>query len=164
MVNHLTEKAGMAQPLAAHRRGNLGRLLFRGYRAINIRLLNELRAAGHPGLRLGHVGVLSNLDYDRGARQVTLAERAGVTKQAIGPVVRELERLGYVRTDPDPADHRAKLVTLTSAGREVIEHAQPLIDRIENSIRASIGVAQYQELQQLLLSLLAEFQEGDAYP
>jgi DNA-binding MarR family transcriptional regulator len=46
-------------------------------------------------------------------RQVALAERAGVTKQAIGPVVRELEQLGYVRTGPDPADHRAKLVSLT---------------------------------------------------
>lgn len=154
----------MAPSLAARRRGNLGRLLFRGYRAINLRLLDELRAAGHPGLRLGHVGVLSNLDYAHGTRQVTLAERAGVTKQAIGPVVRELQQLGYVRTDPDPSDHRAKLVSLTARGRQVIEHAQPVIDRIEDSIRVSVGAAQYQELEQLLLSLLAGFQEGDAYP
>ena len=154
----------MAPSLADRRRGNLGRLLFRGYRAINIRLLEELGTAGHHGLRLGHVGVLSNLDYSQGTRQVTVAERAGVTKQAVGPTVRELERLGYVRTDPDPTDHRAKLVTLTEAGRQVIDRAQPIIDRIENSIRASIGADQYQELQQLLLSLLAGFQEGDAYP
>jgi DNA-binding MarR family transcriptional regulator len=154
----------MTQRLADRRRGNLGRLLFRGYRAINIKLLDELRAAGHPGLRPGHVGVLSNLDYTQGTRQVTLAERASVTKQAIGPAVRELEQLGYVRTGPDPTDHRAKLVSLTDAGRQVIDHAQPVIDRIENSIRVSIGPAQYQELEQLLLSLLAGFNEGDAYP
>ncbi len=150
--------------LADRRRGNLGRLLFRGYRAINLRLLDELRAAGHPGLRLGHVGVLSNLDYDQGTRQVAVAERAGVTKQAIGPVVRELERLGYVRTDPDPTDHRATLVSLTETGRQVIEHAQPVIDQIEDSIRASIGPDQYAELEHLLVSLLAGFAEGDAYP
>jgi DNA-binding MarR family transcriptional regulator len=154
----------MTQSLTPHRRGNLGRLLFRGYRAINIRLLDELRTAGHPGLRLGHVAVLSNLDFDHGTRQVTLAERAGVTKQAIGPVVRELQRLGYVRTDPDPTDHRAKLVSFTDTGRQVIEHAQPLIDQIENFIRANLGATHYQELQQLLLSLLTAFQEGEAYP
>jgi DNA-binding MarR family transcriptional regulator len=154
----------MANPLTAHRRGNLGRMLFRGYRSINMTLLEELKATGHQGLRLGHVGVLSNLDYAQGTRQVSLAERAGVTKQAVGPVVRELERLGYVSTHPDPTDHRAKLVSLTDTGRQVIEHAQPIIDRIENSIRANLGAAQYQQLQQLLLALLAGFEEGDAYP
>ena len=134
--------------LTTRRATNLGRLMFRGYRVINARLLDELSGAGHTALRLGHVGVLSNLDLTAGTRLVTLAERAGVTKQAIGPVVRELERLGYLLTAPDPDDGRAK----------------PIIDRIEDSVRASLGPAGFETLAGLLGELLDGFDEGDAHP
>lgn len=150
--------------LTTRRATNLGRLLFRGYRVINAYLLDELSSAGHTGLRLGHVGVLSNLDLDDGTRPVTLAERAGVTKQSIGPVVRELEHLGYVATAPDPSDGRAKLVSLTPAGRQVIDQAQPIIDRIEDAARANIGPARFEMLVGLLADLLVGFDEGDAHP
>src|ERR1700730_14612078 len=96
--------------LLVRRQTNLGRLLIRGYRVINLNLLDGLRSAGDPQLRFGHFTVLTNLDLSPGTRQVSIAERAGVTKQAIGPIVRELEAMGYVRTQPDPKDGRAKLV------------------------------------------------------
>lgn len=150
--------------LLTRRQTNIGRLLFRGYRVINAELLHDLRAAGHTGLRLGHVGVLSNLDFDIGTRLVTLAERAGVTKQAIGPVVRELETIGYVSTASDPTDGRAKLVTLTPAGRQVIEQAQPIIDRIEATLSGKLGPGAFDTLVGLLDRLLDGFDEGDAHP
>jgi DNA-binding MarR family transcriptional regulator len=150
--------------LLARRRTNLGRLLFRGYRAINVGLLEELRAKGHGRLRLGHVVVLSNLDFSGGTRLVAIAERAGVTKQAVGPVARELESMGYVSTAADPSDGRAKLVSLTAAGRQVIEHAQPIIDRIEDEVRHNLGPAGFETLVSLLNNLLDDFDEGDAYP
>jgi DNA-binding MarR family transcriptional regulator len=164
LVKCLTSYPETVTDLHERRRSNLGRLLFRGYRAINNHLLAELRAAGHEGLRLGHVAVLSNLDLSEGTRLVTLAERAGVTKQAIGPVVRELERLGYARTDPDPTDGRAKLVGLTSTGRRVIDDAQPVIDRIEAAIGDRLGGDGFDTLGRLLTHLLDGFEEGDAAP
>lgn len=150
--------------LSTRRATNLGRLMFRGYRVINARLLDGLGESGHTALRLGHVGVLSNLDLTEGTRLVTLAERAGVTKQAIGPVVRELESIGYLLTAPDPDDGRAKLVSLTPAGRQVIDQAQPIIDRIEDSVRATLGPAGFEALARLLGELLDGFEEGDAHP
>jgi DNA-binding MarR family transcriptional regulator len=150
--------------LLMRRRTNLGRLLFRGYRAINAALLDELRAAGHPKLRLGHVAVLSNLDLSVGTRLVTVAERAGVTKQAIGPVVRELEKIGYLETASDPSDGRAKLVSFTPEGRRVIEQAQPMIDRIEAAVRGNLGPTGFETLETLLVHLLDGFEEGDAHP
>ena len=110
------------------------------------------------------VAVLSNLDLSHGTRLVTIAERAGVTKQAIGPVVRELEAMGYVSTDADPSDGRAKLASLTPAGRQVIDQAQPIIDRIEGTVRANLGPAGFELLVRLLGDLLDGFDEGDAYP
>lgn len=150
--------------LFERRSTNLGRLLFRGYRAINAALLDGLRAEGHDGLRLGHVGVLSNLDLTTGTRQVVLAERAGITKQAVGQVVRELEQLGYAETSPDPADGRAKLVSLTPVGRRVINDAQPIIGRLEEAIAGDLGDGGLAALTTLLNRLLAGFDEGEAHP
>ena len=95
---------------------------------------------------------------------MAIAERAGVTKQAIGPVVRELEALGYVSTAADPSDGRAKLVSLTTTGRQVIDQAQPIIDRIEAAVRANLGPPGFAALVGLLGRLLDGFEEGDAYP
>ena len=154
----------MVRDLVARRQTNLGRLLIRGYRVINFSLLEQLRGAGDAHLRFGHFTVLTNLDLRGGTRQVTIAERAGVTKQSVGPIVRELETLGYVRTQPDPNDRRATLVSLTPAGRRVIDTAQPLIDQIEDNIRSQLGESAFDTLVGLLGKLLACFDEGDAYP
>lgn len=37
------------------------------------------------------------------------AERAGITKQAMGRLATELETTGYLRVDSDPNDARVKL-------------------------------------------------------
>jgi Transcriptional regulators len=42
--------------------------------------------------------------------------RAGITKQAISQLVRELEARGYVEQVPDSTDTRAKIVRLTNRG------------------------------------------------
>ena len=51
-----------------------------------------------------------------GARPTTLAQRAGITKQAISQLVRELEARDYVEQVPDSTDTRAKIVRLTERG------------------------------------------------
>jgi DNA-binding MarR family transcriptional regulator len=48
-----------------------------------------------------------------------LADRAMMTKQTVGEVVSDLERRGYVERVPDPEDGRAKIIRLTTKGREV---------------------------------------------
>jgi DNA-binding MarR family transcriptional regulator len=51
-----------------------------------------------------------------GARPTVLAQRSGVSKQAMSQLVRELETRGYVEQVPDPTDTRAKIVRLTKRG------------------------------------------------
>lgn len=57
------------------------------------------------------------IDED-GSRLTELADRSGITKQAVGEVVTKLERLGYTRRVVDPADGRAKIMQLTDRGRQ----------------------------------------------
>ena len=51
-----------------------------------------------------------------GTRPSTLAQQAGITKQATSQLVRELEARGYVEQVPDSTDTRAKIVRLTKRG------------------------------------------------
>ncbi|MFW5415551.1 MarR family transcriptional regulator [Nocardiopsis sp. CNT-189] len=78
---------------------------------------------GFGGLRPAHGFAFVRLS--RGGASVTeLAEHLGVTKQAAGQLIDELERKGYVRRGPHPADARARLVVLTDAGRACTRAAE----------------------------------------
>jgi hypothetical protein len=52
--------------------------------------------------------VLRGLDAGEDAQASALAREAGVTRQAIGQVIAELEQLDIVEQIPDPGDARAK--------------------------------------------------------
>jgi DNA-binding MarR family transcriptional regulator len=76
----------------------------------------RLRSSEFCALSLAHSrNVLRHLG--EGPRRASqLVELAGVTKQAISQQLSHLETEGYVRIEPDPADHRARLVALTDKG------------------------------------------------
>src|SRR3954452_15702227 len=94
---------------------DLGRLLLRAHRAVNAAVFDRLVALGHDAVRPAHASVFLNLDPD-GTRMVTLAHRAGVSRQAISPLVRDVQTAGYVDVEPDPDDGRATRVRLTERG------------------------------------------------
>lgn len=137
--------------------------MIRGYRVINDRLVRDLCDHGYD-IRLGHVAVLSNLDYKTETRLVMLAERAGVTKQAVTPVVTDLVNKGYVQVRVDPADRRAKLVSLTREGKRLIDDAQPLIIKIEDDLSDVLGSERLALLNDLLGELLMALEQGSLYP
>lgn len=94
---------------------DLGHLLAGASRAINTELMTRVAAAGHPGIRPSHVAVFAGLEP--GGSQITsLAQHAGLSRQALSAQVREVESLGYVTTSPDPRDRRGIRVELTELG------------------------------------------------
>lgn len=75
----------------------------------------RLAERGHPDVRPAHGYAFQALG-EQGATASELGQRLGVTKQAAGQMVDELERLGYVTRGPDPDDGRRRRVTLTPRG------------------------------------------------
>ncbi|HEY9545718.1 MAG TPA: MarR family transcriptional regulator [Solimonas sp.] len=57
-----------------------------------------------------------------------LAEEMGTDAPATTVLVDDLETRGLVKRQPHPADRRAKLVSLTAAGRRQLAVAQKIID------------------------------------
>ena len=141
------------EAIVALRQGNIGRLFQRAARAYSDLALIKLREYGHEGLTLFHTALISNLDLE-GTRITTLAERAGVSKQAMGQLVADLEQRGYIERAPDPSDGRASLVKFTEQGWEFLQDAYRVKQAIEAEYAKILGEAEMNTLWDLLKRLI----------
>ena len=103
------------------------------------RMFERMREAGFADVREGHGCVFGFIDLEHGSRLTDLAERARLTKQAVGEAVAELERKGYVERVPDPEDGRAKIIKLTDRGREAALTGRRLFAEIEREWAEQLG-------------------------
>jgi DNA-binding MarR family transcriptional regulator len=131
---------------------DLGRLLRWGLREVEDELLELLGAAGFEDIRPHHNAVLRVLDED-GTRPSVLAERAGLTRQAMTQLVDDLERLGYLTRRDDPSDRRAKLVIYTERGRAALATARRSIRKIESRHVRKIGRERFDSMRAALQEL-----------
>lgn len=119
-----------------------GQLLLRAARLLDEEALRRLAAVpGAPPVRPAHTRLFPHLDF-RGVRSTELAERLGVTKQAIAPLVADLVAWGVVEQVPDPLDGRARLVRFTEAGWSGLVHGLGLLAQIEAEVMADVGPEQ----------------------
>ena len=125
----------------------IGALLRVPAQAIQRRIIKELNAAGYDELRVPHMAVLQFPGPD-GVRPGALAERAGMSKQAMNQLLRSLESLGYISRSDAPDEGRARIVRLTRRGRVAYSRAQgnarkrtPAVETIsqEQSLRHSVA-------------------------
>ncbi|HEY8582051.1 MAG TPA: MarR family transcriptional regulator, partial [Capillimicrobium sp.] len=100
-------------------------------------LHERLAERGHPDLRPAHGYAFQTIGA-RGATGTRIAEALGITKQAAGQMVDELERLGYVRREPDPADARRKLVRLTDRGEDALRQSAAVFDELRDEWAAAL--------------------------
>jgi DNA-binding MarR family transcriptional regulator len=127
-------------------------LLLYAYQASARALIGTLQARGHPSIRPKHGAVFANIDGD-GTRSSILAERAGIGKAAMGELIDELQRLGYVRRNPDPSDRRAKLVVPTDRAREVTDIVHEYNMQMEAAYRELLGDEAYWALRAALQAI-----------
>ncbi|WP_328407534.1 MarR family winged helix-turn-helix transcriptional regulator [Nocardia sp. NBC_00403] len=143
---------GLTNPLAA-RPVPLGNLLSAAARTLAAELDAGLAAAGFTDLRAAHAPVFQVIDPE-GTRLIDLAARAGMTKQAMGELVRHLETRGYVEVLPDPTDGRARLVRLTALGWSVLEAGLDVVARFDAHLDAIVGAAEVVRLREVLVKII----------
>jgi len=112
----------------------------------------RLREAGHPAIRQGH-GCVFRFVHEGGSRLTDLAESSGLTKQAVGEVVDDLEQLGYVERVQDPQDGRAKLIRLTEHGADAQRTALTIFADIEGDWAKRYGTERVATMRKLLEEL-----------
>ena len=96
------------------REAHLGRLLLQSARQHHQAVVDGMNALGFQ-IRATHASVIRHVHIN-GSRVTDVADRAGMTKQAVGQILIELERAGYVRCTIAPRDRRVKTVMFTDKG------------------------------------------------
>jgi DNA-binding MarR family transcriptional regulator len=133
----------------AWRQTHLGRLLGHAVRRFDERVL-ELMAhdvdvplalsnlAARAQVSAAHIHITRHLARE-GSRLTELAERAGMTKQAMGALVNQCEAWGLVTRGPDPLDARARRVLFTADGLAWLDAFRGAVTQAENEFRSSVG-------------------------
>src|SRR5579875_2305429 len=80
--------------------------------AIHRRIIGDLNRAGFDDLVMAHMAIFRFPGPD-GVRPGVLAERAGMSKQAMNRILGSLEELGYVVRADAPDEGRARIVRFT---------------------------------------------------
>lgn len=128
----------------------IGALLRVPGQAIHRRIIRELNAAGFEELRVPHMAVLQFPGPD-GVRPGLLAERAGMSKQAMNQLLRSLEGFGYLARSDAPDEGRARIVRLTRRGRAAYAKIHDILREIEREWSAELGPNHFAQLKALLL-------------
>lgn len=139
------------EPEQGWRLTHLGRLMGHALRRFDARVL-ELMAhdvgvplalsnlAARDQIGAAHIHITRHLAVG-GSRLTELAERAGMSKQAMGALVDQCEAWGLVRREADPLDARARRILFTPDGLAWLEAFRTAVGQAEAEFRAQVGEA-----------------------
>ena len=116
----------MTEPDERWRQTHLGRLLGHAARRFDARVLYLMahnvdvplalsNLAARAQIGAAHIQITRHLAL-QGSRLTELAERAGMTKQAMGDLVDQCAAWGLLVREPDPQDARARQLRFTPTG------------------------------------------------
>ena len=149
------------ETLEGVKQASVGQLLLKGARLLDERALDRVnRDVRKIRLRPAHAGLFPNIDLE-GTRLTELARRLGVTKQAVGQLVTDLESLGVLERLDDPADGRAKLVRFTDKGLKAVHQGLSVMRAIEGEIERRLGADRMRALHDALADLVDELSRSD---
>jgi DNA-binding MarR family transcriptional regulator len=143
------------------KQASVGQLLLKGARLLDERALTRFNRQGpRIQLRPAHTGLFPHIDKE-GTRLTELARRLGVTKQAAGQLVSDLEQLQVLERIDDPRDGRAKLVRFTDTGLRALHHGLSVLRAIEGELERRLGRARMRALHEALAQVVDELSRAE---
>ncbi|HSV78758.1 MAG TPA: MarR family transcriptional regulator [Ramlibacter sp.] len=128
---------------------HLGRLLGHAMRRFDERVLYLMahdvnvplalsNLAARAQVSAAHIHITRHLEL-QGTRLTALAERAGMSKQAMGDLVDQCAAWGLVTREADARDARARLVKFTPTGLAWLQGFRDAVAQAEQEFRAEVG-------------------------
>ena len=145
----MTEMAPVTPAEDAWRQTHLGRLLGHAMRRFDARVLQLMsrdvevplalsNLAARDKVGAAHIHITRHLSL-AGDRLTELADKAGMTKQAMADLVSQCEAWGLVTRRPDPHDARARRVEFTAAGLAWVQAFKAAVSQAEAEFREAVG-------------------------
>ncbi len=127
----------------------LGARLRMAAEAVHAAIYRQLVDLGFGDIRPGHFALLKFPGPHR-ARPTELAARVGLSKQALNPLLNELETMGYLRRVQDDGDRRGRVVDLTPRGMAMVRALRETLEAIEARLCERVGEEAYTQFLQVL--------------
>lgn len=139
-------------------RANPGHYFSRISRALNRIGDARLRALGFATAQLPVLTALKD-----GARlpQIELARWAKVEQPTMAQLLARMERDGLILREPDPADRRSSLVSLTDHARANLPAGRAILERGNREMTAGLSAEDVATLMRLLGHVLANVEAMD---
>ena len=83
-----------------------------------------------------------------------LSSLVAFDRSTLGSVIGRLEAKRYIERRPSESDSRAKLLSLTAAGRALLDAATPVVERAQLRMLAPLDAADRRALIRLLVNLV----------
>jgi DNA-binding MarR family transcriptional regulator len=129
-------------------------LLLGAFRSLIDELHRILAESGHDQARPLHGFALQAIGPD-GSTASELGRRLGVSKQAAAKTVASLERVGYIRREPDSADARAVRLRRTARGQEMLALSAAFFETHHARLAQTLGPRRLAELEDVLQGIAA---------
>jgi DNA-binding MarR family transcriptional regulator len=121
----------------------------------------RLAAAGFDDVRFSHGFVFQHLLREP-LTVGALARAMGVTQQRASKAASELEALGYVRREADPADARVRRLVLAERGRSAVAAAREARAAVTAELRERLGARRVGAAERVLREVVTELGAEDA--
>ncbi|WP_127520868.1 MarR family transcriptional regulator [Mesorhizobium sp. Z1-4] len=102
------------------------------------------------GLTAGEARTLAHIARAEGERQSVIAERLNVEAMTLSAMIDRLEARGLVKRKRDPADRRAKCISLTPLADETLMRVTALAGEISAEASRGIGKADWAAASEVL--------------
>ncbi len=119
-------------------------------------LLARLQAAGFDDIRPSHFA-LFQFPGPHGLHPSDLASRLGMSKQALNPLLNELEVLGYILRRAGDEDRRRRVITLTRRGLAFATATREILEDLERKIAETVGAGRLQQTKQVIDAITSLF-------
>ena len=107
---------------------------------------------GYPWFREGRSRILGVMEFG-GTPQAVLADRLGLSKQAVQQFIDQLVDEGYLERRADPDDGRNRIVHFTADGARLMSDANRVKKRIDKAYQRTLGPRGYAALSAALHTL-----------
>jgi DNA-binding MarR family transcriptional regulator len=108
-------------------------------------VFTRLRASGFGDLRQSHYD-LFRFPGPQGRTPTEIASHVGLSKQALNPLLNELETMGYMKREANPSDARSRTVTLTRRGLRLVAAIKGALEELEQAAETAIGSKGYRTM------------------
>lgn len=124
--------------------------LIRRLQQISLSVFTEQTAAAGIDLTPIQYAALKTIHQRPGIDQATLAGDIAYDRATIGGVIDRLERKSLINRTVSPRDRRARQLTLTAEGADLLARAEPVVEQVQTAMLTGLDPTERSQLIALL--------------